>query len=209
MEKEDVVKRIKDIGLVAVVRAEKAYDAIEIVEACIEGGCTTIELTLTVPFAHDVIEKLAKRYTKNEIILGAGTVLDPESARIAMLSGAQFIVSPYLNLDTIKMCNRYRVPVMPGVMTITEAVKAMEAGCDIIKVFPGEILGPQFIKALKGPLPMAQAMPTGGVTVGNAHEWIKAGAVALGAGSSLTKGTHDQIVTTTKAFIKNIVAARQ
>lgn len=209
MEKEQIISGIKKGGLVAVVRAENSEQAIRITEACIEGGVAAIELTFTVPFAHEVIETLAKRYTDNEIILGAGTVLDTETARAALLSGAQFVVSPYFSEDIVRFCNRYRCPVMPGVMTVTEAVHAMEAGADILKVFPGELSGPGFIKAVHGPLPHAQIMPTGGVTVDNAADWIKAGAVALGAGSALTKGTHEEIVARAKAFIKNIREARQ
>lgn len=208
MQKEQIIQGIKDGGLVAVVRAENSEQAIRITEACIEGGVAAIELTFTVPFAHEVIETLAKRYTHNEIILGAGTVLDPETARIAMLSGSQFIVSPCFSEELVRFCNRYRCPVMPGVMTVTEAIRAMEAGADILKVFPGELSGPRFIKAIRGPLPYAQIMPTGGVNVDNAAEWIKAGAVALGAGSALTKGTHEEIVARAKAFLKNIREAR-
>lgn len=208
MQKEQIIQGIKDGGLVSVVRAENSEQAIRITEACIEGGVAAIELTFTVPFAHEVIETLAKRYTHDEIILGAGTVLDPETARVAMLSGAQFIVSPYFSEELVRFCNRYRCPVMPGVMTVTEAIHAMEAGADILKVFPGELSGPRFIKAIRGPLPYAQIMPTGGVNVDNAAEWIKAGAVALGAGSALTKGTHEEIVARAKAFLHNIREAR-
>lgn len=208
MQKEEIITRIKDGGLVAVVRAENTEKAISLTEACIEGGVAAIELTFTVPYAHEVIETLAKRYGDGEIILGAGTVLDPETARIALLSGAQFIVSPCFREELVKFCNRYRCPVMPGVMTVTEAVSAMEAGADILKVFPGELFGPAFIKAVRGPLPFAQIMPTGGVSVDNAKDWIKAGAVALGAGSALTKGSYEDIVNTAKAFLKNIKEAR-
>ena len=208
MNKEQVISKIKENGLVAVVRAENTEKAIRITEACIEGGVASIELTFTVPFAYKVIEELAKRYTKGEIILGAGTVLDPETARIAILSGSEYIVSPCVNVETIKLCNRYRVPVMPGIMTITEAITAMEAGAAILKLFPGELFGPKFIKAIKGPLPYAQIMPTGGVDVNNAAEWIKSGAVALGAGSSLTGGDYETIVATAKEFIKNIRGSR-
>ena len=208
MNKEQVISKIKENGLVAVVRAENTEKAIRITEACIEGGVASIELTFTVPFAYKVIEELAKRYTKGEIILGAGTVLDPETARIAILSGSEYIVSPCLNVETIKLCNRYRVPVMPGIMTITEAITAMEAGAAILKLFPGELFGPKFIIAIKGPLPYAQIMPTGGVDVNNAAEWIKSGAVALGAGSSLTGGDYETIVATAKEFIKNIRGSR-
>ena len=208
MQKEQIIQGIKDGGLVAVVRAENSEKAIRITEACIEGGVAAIELTFTVPFAHEVIETLAKRYTHDEIILGAGTVLDPETARIAMLSGAQFIVSPCFSEELVRFCNRYRCPVMPGVMTVTEAIRAMEAGADILKVFPGELSGPRFIRAIHGPLPHARIMPTGGVNVDNAAEWIRAGAVALGAGSALTKGTHEEIVARAKAFLHNIREAR-
>lgn len=209
MEKERIIGRIKEGGLVAVVRAENAEKAISITEACIEGGVAAIELTFTVPFAHQVIETLAKRYDKGEIIIGAGTVLDGETARIAMLSGARFIVSPCFKEDIVRLCNRYRTPVMPGVMTVTEAVAAMEAGADVLKVFPGELLGPSFIKALRGPLPYAQIMPTGGVSEANAADWIKAGAVALGVGGALTKGTPEEIKARAERFIKIIGEARK
>ncbi len=137
MSRQELVTRIRDNGLVAVVRAESAEKAYRIIDACIEGGVAAIEITFTVPGAHKIIEDLASKYTSGDIILGAGTVLDPETARIAILSGAQYIVSPSINLDTIKLCNRYQVPSMPGAMTIREILDAMEAGADIIKIFPG------------------------------------------------------------------------
>lgn len=212
MDKEKILTRIGDAGIVAVVRAENAETAMRITDACIEGGVAAIELTFTVPGAHRVIEELAKRYTPDEIILGAGTVLDPETARIAILSGAQYLVSPYFNLETVKLCNRYRLPCMPGAMTIKEVVEAMEAGADIIKVFPGEAFGPKIIKAIKGPIPHAKMMPTGGVDVGNVGEWIKAGAWAVGAGSSLTAGAktgeYEKITKTAREFIAKIKEAR-
>ena len=212
MDKEKVITRICDAGIVAVVRAENAETAMRITDACIEGGVAAIELTFTVPGAHRVIEELAKRYTPEEIILGAGTVLDPETARTAILSGAQYIVSPYFNAETVKLCNRYRLPCMPGAMTIKEVVEAMEAGADIVKVFPGEAFGPKIIKAIKGPIPHAKMMPTGGVDVNNVGEWIKAGAVAVGAGSSLTAGAktgdYAQITKTGREFIAKIKEAR-
>lgn len=212
MEKEKIITKICDSGLVAVVRADSGEQAIKISEACIEGGVVAVELTFTVPYAHEIIETLAKRYTSGEIIIGAGTVLDPESARIAMLSGAQYIVSPMLNLETMKLCNRYRIPVMPGIVTPKEAIEALEAGADILKVFPGELFGPKIIKSLKGPIPQGRYMPTGGVDANNVGEWIKAGAVAVGAGSSLTSGAktgdYNKITETAKIFIENIAAAR-
>src|SRR5690554_2391758 len=145
LDKEKVITRIRDCGIVAVVRAESSDQAQRISDACLEGGVAAVEVTFTVPGAHKVIEQLANTYSKGEMILGAGTVMDPETARIAILSGAQYIVSPYFDIETVKLCNRYRVPVMPGAMTIKEVVQAMEAGADIIKIFPGEVFGPGII----------------------------------------------------------------
>ncbi len=212
MDKEEILTKIQQCGIVAVVRADSADKATRITDACIEGGVAAIELTFTVPGAHRVIEALSQKYTSEQIILGAGTVLDSATARIAMLSGANYIVSPYFDEDTVRMCNRYRVAVMPGVMSVKEAVTAMEAGADILKVFPGELFGPKIIKAIKGPLPYAKLMPTGGVDVNNVALWIKAGAVAVGAGSALTKGAesgdYKEITKTAKEFVKNIKEAR-
>lgn len=213
MDKEKVIERIREVGLVAVVRAENEEKAIRITEACIEGGVAAIELTFTVPFAHNVIESLAKRYSGGEIIVGAGTVLDSETARIAILSGSEFVVSPMFSEDVVRLCNRYRVASMPGVVSPKDAVLALEAGADIIKVFPGDLYGPNIIKAFKGPLPQGLFMPTGGVDKNNVGEWIKAGAVAVGAGGSLTAGAktgdYGKIVSTAKEFLANINKARE
>ncbi|MDD6275611.1 MAG: bifunctional 2-keto-4-hydroxyglutarate aldolase/2-keto-3-deoxy-6-phosphogluconate aldolase, partial [Clostridia bacterium] len=177
-----------------------------------EGGVASIERTFTVPHSVMVLESLAAKYDPEDIILGAGTVLDAAPARIAMLSGAQYIVSPYLDLETLKMCNRYRVAMMPGIMTVREGVLAMENGADILKVFPGDLFGPKIIKDIRGPIPYAKMMPTGGVNADNVGEWIKAGAVAVGAGSSLTAGAktgdYKKITETAKKFLENIRAAR-
>jgi len=212
MDKQTVLQRIKDVGIVAVVRATSADEAKRITEACMEGGVPAIELTFTVPGAHKVIDELASYYKNDNIILGAGTVLDPETARIAILSGAQYVVSPYYDEATIKLCNRYAVPCMPGCMTIHDVIKSLELGCDIIKLFPGDAFGPGMVKAIKGPVPQANIMPTGGVDVDNVAEWIKAGVVAVGAGSSLTKGAKTGdfalITETAKKFVENIQSAR-
>ncbi len=212
MEKSEVIKKLTDCGLVAVVRANNAEEAIKIADACLAGGCTGIELTFTVPGAHKVIEALAEKYPNGEMMLGAGTVLDSETARTAILSGANYIVSPGFNLETAKLCNRYQIPYMPGCMTITEVLTAMEAGADIIKIFPADLFGPTIIKDIKGPLPQAKLMPTGGVDVSNVDKWIKAGAVAVGAGSSLTAGAktgdYAKITETAKEFIAKIKEAR-
>lgn len=138
-----------------------------------------MEITFTVPFAHKVIEQLANHFTSGEVTLGAGTVLDPETARMAILSGAQFVVSPYVDAETIRLCNRYGIPCMPGAMTVKEAVEGMSAGADIIKLFPGEVYGPSMIRSLKGPLPQINVMPTGGVNEQSITEWLDAGAVAV------------------------------
>ncbi len=203
--KEQVLLDIKESGMVAVVRGETSEKAMEIVERCIEGGIKAIELTFTVPYAHRVIEDISRKYG-DDIILGAGTVLDSETARIAILSGAEFIVSPHFNPEVTKLCNRYRKASMAGILTITEAVEAMEAGVDVLKLFPGDLFGPAFIKDIRGPLPYVQIMPTGGVTAENAGEWIKAGAVAVGAGSSLMKG---DVKANAALFVKNIREARE
>jgi 2-dehydro-3-deoxyphosphogluconate aldolase / (4S)-4-hydroxy-2-oxoglutarate aldolase len=211
--KLNLLKRITDAGLVAVVRAATPDEALRIAEAVHAGGCPAIEVTFTVPGAHRVIERLAAAYKPSELILGAGTVLDPETARIAILSGATYVVSPALNPDTVRLCNRYQVAVMPGAMTVGEVIAAMEAGADIVKLFPGEAFGPAIVKAIRGPLPHAPLMPTGGVDLNNVAEWIKAGAVAVGAGSSLTGGAktgdYAAITRAAREFIERIKAARE
>ncbi len=187
LTKEEVLFKIRDNAIVAVVRGNTPEKAEEIVNSCIDGGINIIELTFTVPYAHRIIEKISQKYGDN-ILLGAGTVLDAPTARIAMLSGAQFIVSPHFDPEVTRICNRYRVANMAGILTVKEAIQAMEAGVDILKLFPGDLFGPAFIKDIKGPLPYAQIMPTGGVSIENAGQWIKAGAVAVGVGSNLMKG---------------------
>ncbi len=212
LKKHMVVKQITDTGVVAVVRAKDADQAKRITEACLAGGVNAIEITFTVPGAHKVVEELAASYSENDIVLGAGTVLDPETARIAILSGARFVVTPGLNLDAVKVCNRYQIPVMPGAVSVRDAVEAMEAGADIIKVFPGELIGPKIIKAFKGPLPQINLMPTGGVDTNNVQEWIKAGAVAVGVGGSLTgpaaTGNYQEITSRAKVLVEKVQQAR-
>jgi 2-dehydro-3-deoxyphosphogluconate aldolase/(4S)-4-hydroxy-2-oxoglutarate aldolase len=207
--KLQVLSRITESGLVAIVRTDNSASASQIVEACALGGATAIEITFTVPGATNVIEELAKRYPANQIALGAGTVLDPETARIAILAGAQFIVSPSLSTDTARLCNRYQIPYLPGAGTIREIVEAMESGADIIKIFPGETLGPAFVKAAKAPLPQASLMPTGGVSIDNAAEWIAAGSVALGVGGSLTAGAKTGDFKSITELARRFIAAIQ
>lgn len=213
MDKETVIAKIREIGVVAVIRGKDAEDGVKIAEACIKGGVTAIEVAFTTPRAHETIQILVDKYKDNkDVVIGAGTVLDPETARIAILAGAEFVVSPALNVDTIRLCNRYRVAVMPGTTTLDGVVTALEAGADIIKIFPGEIVGMKMIKAIKGPLPQAQLMPTGGVTIENVGEWLAAGCVAVGAGGSLTgaasKGDFATVTANAVKFVAAVKAAR-
>jgi 2-dehydro-3-deoxyphosphogluconate aldolase / (4S)-4-hydroxy-2-oxoglutarate aldolase len=209
--KIEVLRKIVASGLVSVIRAESHDQAERIADACTQGGVGAVEITYTVPRATSVIEHLAKKFS-GDIALGAGTVLDPETARIAILAGAQFVVSPSLNPETARLCNRYQIPYMPGAATIREVIEAMECGADIVKVFPGETLGPAFVKAVKGPLPQASLMPTGGVTLENVGEWIKAGSVAIGVGSNLTAGAKtgdfSSITQLARQFVEKIKEAR-
>src|ERR1700683_1872998 len=211
MSKIEVLHKIVTSGVVAVIRAENPEQAARIADACAVGGIPALEITFTVPGAAGVIEHLAKKCSP-EILLGAGTVLDPETARTAILAGAQFVVSPALNPETARLCNRYQVPYMPGAGTIGEVVAAMEWGADIVKVFPGEILGPAFVRAVKGPLPQASLMPTGDVSVENVADWINAGSVAVGVGGNLTAGakTGDfaSITQLARQFVEKIKEAR-
>jgi 2-dehydro-3-deoxyphosphogluconate aldolase/(4S)-4-hydroxy-2-oxoglutarate aldolase len=213
IHKLKVLTRVVESGLVAIVRTDSADQAARIADACAQGGVAALEITFTVPGAAVVISDLAKRYRPEQITIGAGTVLDPETARVAILAGAQFLVSPSVNADTARLANRYQIPYMPGAGTVRDVVEAMECGADIIKVFPGETLGPEFIKAVKGPLPQASLMPTGGVSIENAGAWIKAGAVALGVGGNLIAGARtgdfQSITDLARRFIEAIRQARE
>ncbi len=215
MKKEEVITRLREDCLVAVIRAKNVEQGEKVIDAIIEGGIYFIEITMTMDDGNpiDLVSLIAKKYKDNDkVVIGAGTVLDPETARMAILAGANYVVSPGLNLDTVKLCNRYRVPMLPGVMTPSEAIQALEAGCDVIKIFPGNIMGPASISSFKGPLPQAEFMPSGGVDVDNVDKWLAAGACAVGTGSSLTKGakTGDFAAVTAKAqeFVKAVAAAR-
>lgn len=181
-----ILHRILSGGIVAVLRAPSGQMLIDVAEALYRGGVEAIEVTFTVPGAHRVIEQVADRLG-DRIVLGAGTVLDAETARIALLSGAQFIVGPTVNLDVIELCRRYDKPVMPGALTPTEVLTAWQAGADIVKIFPSELTGPNYLKALRGPLPQVRLMPTGGVNLETAEAFLKAGACALGIGGSLVE----------------------
>ncbi len=186
MSKDVALKRIMDCGVVAVMRAPSGEMLVDVAQALLRGGVEAIEVTFTVPGAHRVLEQVAARLG-DKLLLGAGTVLDPETARTAILAGAEFIVAPTVNLDVIRLCQRYDKAVMPGALTPTEVLTAWEAGADIVKVFPSDLTGPKYLKALHGPLPQIRLMPTGGVDLQTAADFLRAGACALGIGGALVE----------------------
>ena len=214
MSKTAIVNAIEELGLVPVVRAASADEAMRAIDAIKEGGISVLEITMTVPGAVGVIEEVVGRYGA-EATVGAGTVLDPETARVCILAGAQFVVSPALNIDTIAICRRYGVPIIPGALTPTEVVTAWTAGADLVKIFPaGSLGGASYIKNLKGPLPQIKLIPTGGVSLKTAADFIKAGASALGVGTDLVDvkairaGQAHLITERAKQFIEIIQQAR-
>ena len=214
MSKTETIKRIRDTGIIPVVRATTADEAMRAIDAIREGGISVLEITMTVPGAVKVIEEVANRYGKDALV-GAGTVLDPETATACIESGARFVVSPALNLETIACCRKRDVVVMPGALTPTEVVQAWNAGADFVKVFPaGAVGGPSYLKALKAPLPQIELVPTGGVSLKTAADFIRAGAAALGVGADLVdikairEGQSALITERAKQFIEIVREAR-
>ncbi len=215
MKKTEVIQRIRDTGLIPVVRAESAELAMRAVEAIKTGGVDVVEVTMTVPGAIDMIAKLAATFG-TEVLIGAGTVLDPDIANRCVQAGAQFIVSPALNEETIAFCRRNDVAVFPGALTPTEVVHAWNAGADAVKVFPaGAVGGASYLKALKAPLPQIELVPTGGVSLKTAADFIKAGAMALGVGADLVdlkalRENHDEVITErARQFLEIVREARR
>lgn len=200
MKKYKVIHQLKEHKIVAVIRGSSVQEATEIIQGAVQGGIRLIELTYTTPFVQEVFEEIRSL----DAIIGAGTVLDSETARHAILCGAKFIVSPSFNADIAKLCNRYGVPYLPGCMTLNEIVTALEAGCDIVKLFPANQFSPGFIRTVNGPLPHVEIMPTGGISANNMQEWLNAGAVAIGIGSDLTKayatGGVDAVVAASQEY---------
>ena len=214
MNKEKTLKIIHKAGIVPVIRAESSEQAAKIVEAIKAGGINVIEITMTVPGAVDLIKELCEKYKDEpEVVIGAGSVLDGETARNVILAGAEFVVGPALNEDMIAVANRYQKPVIPGAMTPSEVVRAMEAGADVVKIFPAALFGPKIIKAIKGPIPQAKLLPTGGVSHDNVKEWIKAGSYAVGAGSAIVggaeEGDYDRVKDNAARFVELIAEARK
>jgi 2-dehydro-3-deoxyphosphogluconate aldolase/(4S)-4-hydroxy-2-oxoglutarate aldolase len=184
MSKERQLQQVLDTGIVAVVRSPDSALLVDVCRALADGGVSVVEITMTVPDALDVV-RAVRRSLGDRVLLGAGTILDPETARMALLAGAEYLVSPTINLDVIRLCQRYDKLVMPGAFTPTEILTAWEAGADIVKVFPADVVGPGFFKALKGPLPQIRVMPTGGVDLTTAAKFLDAGACCLGVGGQL------------------------
>jgi len=214
MNKSEVLRQIKDTGVIPVVRATTADEAMRAIDAIREGGISVLEITMTVPGAVGVIEQVAARFG-NDALVGAGTVLDAETAKACILAGAQFIVSPALNMETIAYCREQDVAVMPGALTPTEVVQAWNAGADFVKVFPaGAVGGASYLKALKAPLPQIELVPTGGVSLKTAADFIKAGAAALGVGADLVdikairEGQAALITERAKQFVEIVRASR-
>ncbi len=211
--KENILRVIIDCGVVAVVRVGSAREALEVCPAIARGGVKPVEVTMTVPNAIDVIKEF-KSTVKDEVLVGAGTVLDPETARAAILAGVDYIVTPTLNLKVIEMCHRYGIVVIPGAFTPTEILTAWEAGADIVKVFPAGVAGPQYLKDIKGPLPQVRLLPTGGVTLENTPDFIKAGAVAVAVGTALVdkklvaEKKFDLITERARQFVEAVRKAR-
>lgn len=213
MIKINTLKALADCGVVAVVRGNSKEVGVKISRSCIKGGVKAIEVTYTNKFANDIIKALSEEFEgQDDVIIGAGTVLDTETARAAMLAGAKYIVSPSFNAETAKICNRYKVPYIPGVMTINEIVSAHEVGVDFVKLFPGSAFGQGYIKAIKGPLPYANIMVTGGVNLDNLDSWIKAGVDSVGIGGELNKlgeeGKFEEITSICENYIAKLKEAR-
>jgi 2-dehydro-3-deoxyphosphogluconate aldolase/(4S)-4-hydroxy-2-oxoglutarate aldolase len=211
---KEALAKILEEGVVPVIRVSSAVEALEVARAIHEGGISVIEVTMTVPGAMDVIKEVSQKFRK-EVLLGAGTVLDPETARAALLNGARFLVTPTLNLEVIKMSNRYSAVIIPGALTPTEILAAWEAGADLVKVFPiAQVGGPSYIRAIQGPLPQIPLVPTGGVNLQNAGEFIKAGAAAIAAGGELVdrkavaEKKYSVVVENAQKFLAEVKKAR-
>ena len=214
MDHATTIARIESIGIVPVVRAASAEEAIKAIDAIRAGGIDVLEITMTVPGAIDVIAEVARNYG-DDVVVGAGTVLDPETARKCLDAGAVFIVSPALNLETIAMCRESDIPIMPGALSPTEVVTAWNAGADMVKIFPaGAVGGPSYLKNLKGPLPHIKMIPTGGVSLSTAADFIKAGAAALGVGTDLVdvkairEGNAHIVTERAREFVRIVCEAR-
>jgi 2-dehydro-3-deoxyphosphogluconate aldolase/(4S)-4-hydroxy-2-oxoglutarate aldolase len=209
MERASILKNILDCGIIAVLRAPSLQQAKSCVKAVFDGGIKPVEITMTVPNAIKLLESIREDFKDTQMILGAGTVLDTETARLSIMAGAKFVVSPYLNPEIIKLCHRYGSVAIPGAMTVKEVIESMDSGAEAVKIFPANIFGPDIIKAIKAPLPQSILIPTGGVSIENVEAWFKAGASAVGVGGELTreaikKGDWNLLRTKASQFVSKI-----
>ena len=214
IRKCEVLQKIEDAGVVGIIRVENIDYGVMAAEAIFDGGIPVIEVSMTHRDAVEIMAQMTARLGKKGLLLGAGTVADPETARTCILAGAEFIFAHCFSEAVARMCNRYGIPYVPGVGSVTEVMQAFECGVDIVKVFPGEVLGPQFIKAVRGPLPNAKMLAVGGVAPDNLVDWFKAGAVGVGLGSALTKpggkeGTAETIKAASQDIVTKIAAIRK
>lgn len=214
MKKLNTLQQIQATGVVSVVRADTPEEALSISRACIDGGVKIIEITYTTPEADQVIKTLAAEYKEDPtVVVGSGTVLDETTARLSILAGAEFVVSPAFDVQVAKLCNLYGIPYMPGCLTIGEMKEALTYGVDVIKLFPGSSVSPDFVKAVKAPLPQVNIMPTGGVSLDNVDKWIKNGCVAVGVGGNLVTaakadGDYGKVTSLAKQYVEKVQAAR-
>lgn len=213
IRKYEVLKKIIDVGVVGIIRVDNIDYGVMAAESIFKGGIPVIEVSMTHRGAVEIMAQMTARLGGKGLLLGAGTVADPETARSCMLAGAEFIFAHCLNEDVARVCNRYGVPYIPGVGTVTELVNALSYGVDIVKIFPGELLGPQFVKAVRGPIPEAKMLAVGGVSGENLKAWFDAGVVGVGLGSALTKpdgkkGTAETIEAASRQIVASIAAIR-
>ncbi|MEH7119336.1 bifunctional 2-keto-4-hydroxyglutarate aldolase/2-keto-3-deoxy-6-phosphogluconate aldolase [Neobacillus vireti] len=207
------LKKIYESGIVLIIRSESEEEALAVSEAAIKGGVKALEITMSVPNALTVIRKLSDKYKSEGILIGAGTILDGETARAAILAGAELLVSPQLNPEMIKMANRYQAITISGAFTPRDVIETLEAGADIVKLFPAEVVGPKYVSAIMAPVPEAPIVPTGGVTPENVHEWLKAGCIGVGVGSYISKaarkdGDYQKVTTAAKEFVEAVANAQ-
>jgi 2-dehydro-3-deoxyphosphogluconate aldolase/(4S)-4-hydroxy-2-oxoglutarate aldolase len=212
-KKLENLNKIAETGIVLIIRSDREHEALRVAEAAIEGGIKALEITMSVPNALRIIDTLAQKYANAGVLIGAGTILDGETARAAILAGADLLVSPHLNPEMIKVANRYQAITISGAFTPKEIMETLEAGADIVKLFPAEVLGSQYIKSIKSPLSQALIVPTGGVTPQNVQEWFQAGCVGVGVGSYISKaaqkdGDYQKVTVAAKEFLQAVAAAR-
>ena len=208
MKKIELLSKLEKEKIVAVIRGENEEEVLKIVDAVHKGGINFLEITFTIPHCEQIIAKLSQQYEDNkDIVIGAGTCLDTTAARLAISAGAQFVVCPHFDKEIMKLCNSYHIPILPGATTVKDMIGCMRYGADVIKLFPGDSFGPSAIKAFKGPLPQAEFMPTGGVSLTNINDWLDNGAFAVGTGGSLTKGAKTGDFAAITAEAEKFVAA--